>query len=176
MSVDSYYYDVAQICENGDLITSRANNEPVKCSPYCPICAAKTIKACPECKTPIRGSYARNVYRSSSNLSAPKMSTYYYGVYKIPCYCHNCGAPYPWTTKRINEFNSVVDMTAGVTTDEKEDLKSSFPHVLADNAQTVSSSLKIRNKLDKISSSAAGPLKEILTKVATAGALKFLGL
>ena len=178
MSVDSYFFETALICENGDLITPCLESNPLLYSDFCEICSAKTISKCPSCGATIRGLYGEKYYVNHSSMSAPKLSICYRNktTYKVPAYCCKCGKPYPWTVSRVNEFNAVVDATPNLNEEEKVDLKSSFPSVLSDSPGTISASLSIRDKLGKLSSSAAGPLKEILTKVATAAALKILGL
>lgn len=77
------FYTTAQICLNGHAVTS-----DIRCTceleTYCSKCGAKTLTACPNCGTPIRGKY--------DAVGEPVIPY----RYSPPAYCRNCGAPFPW--------------------------------------------------------------------------------
>lgn len=49
-------YDVAQICEDGHVITKHCNHAPEQMQDYCDLCGSKTITEC-SCGEHIRGCY-----------------------------------------------------------------------------------------------------------------------
>ena len=55
--MDDSHYDVAQICENGHVTNSMAQDYPNSNQDYCDKCGGPTIMACPSCQTAIRGAY-----------------------------------------------------------------------------------------------------------------------
>jgi len=85
-------YDVMQVCLNGHQITTSYKRYPEFRKEFCDKCGEKTITSCPKCNANIRGEY------------------YVVGVIAVrgrtpvPEYCHECGAPYPWTEKSKKEI------------------------------------------------------------------------
>ena len=82
------WYDTAQVCLNGHLITSRAQTSPRLQKKRCPVCGELAITKCPGCGTPIRGHY-HGWEVNGVGPTAP------------PAHCHDCGTPYPWTQRRL---------------------------------------------------------------------------
>lgn len=111
------YYDLAQICMNGHVINSMANDYPQSNQAFCSDCGEKTITACPSCNTNIRGYYHVPGVIGFSNYSAPS-------------YCYSCGSPFPWTVTRLEAASELADELEGLSDDEKESLKSSLPELV----------------------------------------------
>ena len=91
---DEPWYDTAQVCLNGHLITSLAQTSPRLRKNSCPVCGEPTIIECLECGAPIRGHY-HGWHVTGLGPTQP------------PAHCHQCGSPYPWTqriTKRAQEY------------------------------------------------------------------------
>jgi len=79
------FYDTAQVCLNGHVITDRYRSSPALRQDFCDRCGAETLIACPNCKIPIRGEYiVENVFVVTGEEPKP------------PVFCHTCGAAYPW--------------------------------------------------------------------------------
>src|ERR1035437_9563938 len=53
------WYDTAQICANGHLITAAANQNPERKQPFSLSCGAMTTTICPACGKPSRGGALR---------------------------------------------------------------------------------------------------------------------
>ena len=76
------YYDVAQICLNGHVVTSSAGSNPGHTAAFCELCGAKTVTACEQCQTAIRGFH--------------HMSGVIHSMYDRPAFCFKCGTAFPW--------------------------------------------------------------------------------
>lgn len=83
------YRDVMQVCLNGHVITERYNGSPLRRKNFCTTCEARTIMACPNCKTPIPGDI---VYENIINLMG--------GSPVAPKICDTCGERFPWYEQR----------------------------------------------------------------------------
>lgn len=98
-------YDTQQVCLNGHQITDRYHKNPERRKDFCDKCGAETIYTCPNCNVEIKGHhYAEGV---SFHFPASVLE-----------YCHNCGAPYPWTNNKVeseissfdsSDFNSILE-------------------------------------------------------------------
>ena len=51
------YYETAQVCINGHVITSAIESNKSSMQEFCEDCGKPTIIKCPDCKSRIRGSY-----------------------------------------------------------------------------------------------------------------------
>lgn len=92
-------YDVQQVCLNGHQITANFSSYPARRKKHCSSCGAETITACPECNTPILGSY-----------DVP--GVFDFNPTSVPPHCHQCGHPYPWTEKNALEADRQEKATA----------------------------------------------------------------
>src|SRR5947209_12681692 len=82
------WYDVAEICCTGHVVNGASIAYPELGAPFCSLCGAPTIRACPWCGAAIPGEYHLSASVTSSSVTAP-------------AYCAHCGAAFPWTTARI---------------------------------------------------------------------------
>ena len=85
---DEPWYDMAQVCLNGHLITALAQTNPRLRKKICPVCGEPTLTECFICSAPIRGHY--------HGWQAVGL-----GPTQPAAYCHECGTPYPWTQRTI---------------------------------------------------------------------------
>lgn len=116
-------YDVAQICKNGHKITSTYNESPELRADFCDQCGEATINKCCNCNVAIRGYY-----------SVPGIVSL--NSYKVPSYCHNCGEPYPWTKKIIDNAVEIVALDDKLPEYHKEIIKSTFPDLITETPTT----------------------------------------
>jgi hypothetical protein len=63
-----------------------AGSYPESNKKFCDKCGSETITKCPKCQAYIQG-----YYHVEGVLGG--------FTYKLPTFCHECGAPYPWTEK-----------------------------------------------------------------------------
>ena len=157
-------YDVAQICLNGHTITSRAASKPELQCKACPDCGAKTITACPECKTRIRGEYdVEGIWIMGSTFTVPK-------------YCHNCGSPFPWTKDQLEAIKLLLDEDEDLATETKSRALEVLPDLLADTPKTELAAARWKKLLGGTSKLIGDSIRGIFVEIGTEAALKLLGL
>jgi len=117
-------YDVAQVCLEGHVVTSAIKAYPEDTADHCDKCGARTITACPECDTPIRGAaiHGRNGWGPDSVSPA----------YGAPAFCHKCGEPYPWTATRIESAKELAAELNGLSARKREKLNKSIEDLIRD--------------------------------------------
>jgi hypothetical protein len=155
------YYDIAQICRNGHVITSMAQSSPQRKQKFCSKCGEETVTTCDSCGAPIRGDY-----------HVPGVV----GVfdYQAPAYCYNCGSPYSWTERGIEAASALADELEGLTDEEKAQLKSSLLDLVKNSARTTVAETKFKKLMKKAGSEAYAGMKEILINVVSEAVRKSL--
>ena len=123
-------YEQATICENGHIISEYSNNAE-STDKYCSKCGGLAIKTCKKC-----GTYIRGQYNSDEFVIIPN------GSIVVPAYCHNCGDPYPWTSKFLNAADEMVDMFDDLTPEQKQTLKSTFPDLIVESPNSQLAALR----------------------------------
>ena len=83
------WYDTAQICLNGHVITSASKAFPTRKRQLCDKCGAPTITECPKCGASIRG-----YYHVPGELILDR-------TYRLPKFCRDCGVAYPWVESSL---------------------------------------------------------------------------
>lgn len=141
------YYKTAMICLNGHLITDNYENRGIKDS-FCNKCGAATIINCQYCHNHIHGRYSVN------NIGSMPLR-------EIPAYCHNCGKPYPWTETFLKTAEEMVDMFDELTTEQKQQLKETFPDLIVETPKSKLSALKAAKLINGLTSFG----KDILVKL-----------
>ncbi|MBA7702278.1 hypothetical protein ES703_111038 [subsurface metagenome] len=160
-------YDIAQICNNGHIITSRFTSRPESRKKFCDKCGAKTITSCENCNSPIRG-YSRPIIDDSgglvmgSSLSAP------------PSFCPDCGKPYPWTEAKLKAAQELADLLEDLSSEEREILKKSFDDIVQDTPQAVVAANKIKILIAKVSKIAAEQIRKLVVEIASETARKII--
>src|SRR5258708_13023188 len=105
------YYDTAQICTNGHVISQFAANSK-HAQKYCEKCGAATIMVCPGCSKPIRGGY----HSDGIVIGISR--------YDLPAYCILCGMPFPWTETRVAVAKQFASELTALTQHETPTLAS----------------------------------------------------
>lgn len=189
------WFDRAQICKNGHLITKHYNSEAHTQSTYCKKCGAESINKCLHCEKEIEGCLHKEAetvsftdelfeYAYSPEVDQPDAQDSYFKKdppicltenYVIPAYCSKCGNPYPWTEAVIKEFEEIIDMDDELHHDEIMILKQKFPNLLAESPGTSAAALKVSKILKNASSATVQALKSaVASKIVNTG-LKLLG-
>lgn len=102
-------YNVAQICFNGHVATARLTEYPERNQAFCGKCGKKAITNCSSCRTPIRG--------------LPLKTGLLAITYRLPAYCIQCGAAYPWTELALTATRELVDEFDSLSAEEREQLR-----------------------------------------------------
>ncbi|WP_312027173.1 DUF2321 domain-containing protein [Cytobacillus firmus] len=147
------YYDIAQICKNGHLITDSFNESPQRRANHCSVCGEQTINCCSSCKASIRGEY-----------NVPGVAVIGFS-YDIPSFCHGCGAAYPWTQEKLEAAKELADLLDELTEEEQESLKKSLDELVKDGPRTVVATTKFKRILSKTGPEIATGFKDILIDV-----------
>ena len=153
-------YDIAQICNNGHIITSRFASRPESRKKFCDKCGAATITNCQNCNSPIRG-YSRPIIDDSGglvmgfSLSAP------------PSFCPDCGKPYPWTEAKFKAAQELSDEIENLSPEEREILKKSLDDIVRDTPQTTVAVNRFKKIVAKAGPVAAEGFKKILWDIAS---------
>jgi len=90
------WYDTAQICLNGHVITSASKTSPKLKRRFCDKCGATTITECPKCGANIRG-----YYHVPGELTVER-------TYILPKFCRDCGVAYPWTESSLKAAHELA--------------------------------------------------------------------
>lgn len=143
-------YDVAQVCLNGHPANSTFRRMPQFNKKFCDECGAETITNCPRCQEPIRG-----LYWGSMSLNP----------YVPPKFCHNCGAPYPWTEKRLAAARDLTDELSGLNADEKASLSKSLHDLIKESPSTPVAIARFKRLVAKAGNAAAEGFKSILIDI-----------
>lgn len=155
------YYDNAQICLNGHVISDVAGTHPVHTTPFCTQCGAQTKRTCQSCDAGIRGYYHSDIIT---------------GYYRRPEYCHSCGAPYPWTERSLDALRQLAHEAKELTPEEQDQLAESFDALLTDTPRTEIAIARLKRFLPRIGSEIGDAIKQVLVNIATEAAKKQLGL
>ena len=155
------YYETAQVCINGHVITPAIESSKSSMQEFCEDCGEPTIIKCPDCKTRIRGSY-----RSQNAVLIIG--------YIVPKFCYKCGRPFPWTKAKLDAVREFIEFEEKLTTKEKELLKNSLDDIIAENPKTEMAAIKLKHIMDKVGQEAAKALRDIIVDIASETAKKIL--
>lgn len=154
-------FENSAICEKGHLLSASVSDSPEYNSvKFCPRCGSAKITSCRSCQAPILGQrfYEKTstfINRIAGSLTdTGRVSTQVIKEpvseeYNVPSFCHNCGAPYPWTEATLREFDTIIEMSNDLLDDERSKLKVLFPYLLSDQPETVSASIQFSKILQK---------------------------
>lgn len=155
------WYDTAQICLNGHIITSSAKESPKQLKKFCDKCGQKTITSCTNCNTEIRGYYIiPNVF-------------YPGGLDKAPGYCHECGQPYPWTESAFEAIKELIEISS-VADAEKASVIKDLSDLAVETPRTKVAASKMRIFLKKAGKEVASGIRDIIVDIASEAAKKII--
>jgi len=154
------WYDTAQICKNGHLVTECYKFLPVHAEKFCSKCGAGTITKCSHCDAKIRGAY--NVTGGGGSSE-----------YEVPLYCYSCGEAYPWTEekiKAIKEFSNETDLSA----ENKKIIEENIQSIVVVSPNTQVAAVKIKKVLLKVGGAFAQKLQDMIVDIASETAVKLI--
>lgn len=162
------YYQTAQICENGHVITSSVEDNPEQCEKFCHHCGAKTLTNCPRCKNSIRGDY---VYIDREDIEYGPIILEHM---KRPSFCPDCGQPFPWTVKAVAAAKELVAADSKLSDQDKNDFKNNVEKLTHNSFETISTAIQVKKILLKVGAVTAEGLKDILVSIVSESAKKIL--
>jgi hypothetical protein len=156
-------YDTAQICLNGHSINANYIRFPAHNSSFCNKCGAEMIIACPKCKSQIRGDYHTPGVFAASH-------------YRPPAFCHQCGAPYPWTAERLVAARQFTRELEKLDEKEKDILSKSLDDLIRETPNTPLAATHFKKLAAKSGVVAAEGFKSILIDILSEAVKKQIGL
>jgi hypothetical protein len=154
------YYDVAQVCPNGHVISPIVGDQPEQSKTYCDQCGEVTLMQCPGCGVNIQGFYhIPGVVRRLK--------------YDPPGFCFNCGKAFPWTERKQQ---AAIDLFIEETQDQdaRKDFAESVGQITKDTPQAQVAGRRISKQLGKLGKGAAKAIWDIVISVASEAAKKGL--
>lgn len=145
-------YDVAQICQNGHVITEMANSAPELRTKHCDRCGAATTTTCSECSTPIRGYYDCGVFGGLSESKAPS-------------FCHNCGRAYPWTASQIEAATELWVEESIANQEEATKFQESLEDLVKETPKAPLAASRFKKAMAKVGSETVAGIRSILTSI-----------
>ena len=152
-NLEESWYDTAQICLNGHVITDSSKTTPGLKRQFCDKCGAATITECPKCKANIRGHY-----HVPGIISVGK-------GFKAPKFCSDCGAAYPWTESSLKAVHALANEIEQISDDEKNILTHSLDDLVKETPQTEVAAIRVKKIMRKAGTEAAYALREILIDI-----------
>lgn len=146
------FFDTAQICQNGHVITSMMRGHPEYSKAFCPSCGESTISQCPNCNATIKGHH-----------HLPRVVDF--SPYHPPAYCDACGQPYPWTSRIKESAAELIELDEALEATEKDDFKGAIKDLVVDTPKTKVAIVKYKTYIKKAGKEVAGGLKDILIEV-----------
>lgn len=157
-------YRIAQVCPNGHVATSSADQSPELREKFCSKCGEATITACPSCDAPIRG-----YYNVPGVISLGR-------TYSPPAFCHDCGNAFPWTERKIASAIELVEVGSDLSQAEVAQLKTDITELTKDTPKTQVASMRFKKVMAQVGGSVASGVRDIIVDVLSETAKKSLGL
>lgn len=153
-------YNNAQICTNGHLATSNAEEYADKKTIYCSLCGSQLIRKCPTCDAKIPGSVKNYI------------GSYY--KYRTPSYCTSCGHPFPWTKSKIDAAKEILTLSNTLSKSELESMDASYPDLIVDTPKTQVSAMKLQILLKKAGKITSDAVYSVFVDIASETAKKII--
>ena len=116
-----FYY--AQICLHGHVIAA-GGLDKIREEEHCEICGSRCIQRCEKCNAPIRG---------KRTIQAGKPVVQGIGdYYRVPLFCYNCAAPYPWMQERVETARELIWHDDKLSVEDRESLWGLLQYVMSD--------------------------------------------
>lgn len=153
---------IAQVCENGHLITASAATHHELTQHFCSECGAPTIWKCPQCGQVVRG----------ITVVTGVISTY--SDYTVPKFCPSCGAPYPWTARALETAKSLASEFEGLSAEEREALSKTIDDLVEGGPRTELAAVRFKKMVPKLGAQATQILQKVLVEIVSESVKKTL--
>jgi len=151
--MESGYYDIAQVCHNGHVISAMAGSSHEFREKYCSKCGEASIMACTNCNEHIPGHY-----------HVPGVIGFH--KYDPPAFCHNCGKPFPWTERKEQ---AAIDLFVDEIQDKEERrvFEESIKQLSKDTPQAKVAANRITKLVGKLAAGTGEVVKKLVIDVAS---------
>lgn len=154
-------YDVAQICHNGHVVNASTKRFPKHNRDYCEDCGAESITSCPDCGSPIPGTYHVEGHIGSSD-------------YETPSFCGDCGEPYPWMAESLEAARALSRDMEGLDKEERAKLEASLDDIVRETPRTQLAAKRVKDLMSKAKGPGATALTNMLSNIASKAAMGLL--
>lgn len=141
----------AYICLNGHVSSSHSENANAS---YCKHCGESIINTCPHCNCEIRGDQILEGIVG-------------FFPYDPPAYCYNCGKAFPWTERKLEALQELVEFDENMQQEQKEYIIKNSPSIVVDTPKSKVVATKLKAFLSKASSATASAVRDIIVDVAS---------
>lgn len=152
-------FDTAQICLSGHVINLSSINFPATNKDFCDRCGEKTITACPQCGTSIRG---------SQKGSPPNFNP------KAPGYCIKCGGAYPWTEQRIQAAIDLFVEESQAQEAVAKEFEQAVKDIVRDTPRTRLAASRFMRGMKRVGKETASAIKDVLVEIVSETAKKVI--
>lgn len=159
------YYHTAQICHNGHLICNSVDRDFEFSQNFCSKCGAPTIKSCPSCSSPIRGTFNYDC----DDLIIIDTPT-------VPSYCHACGKPFPWTASAIENTALLIREEESLSEQQKITIVESLPDIITETPKTNLAAVRVKKGLANAGQFTADALRQFVIDFGCELAKKLCGM
>ena len=149
-------FTVPSICEREGHVQSR-DISLVPAWPFCKDCGAKNTSQCLSCDAVIHGTMGRHP-----------------GPYNPPSFCHECGAGYPWTARRIRSAQQVI--LESDSSPEAKDVANSLPDLVTPSEGSNSAIARVKFWMARAAPTVARAIWELMWPIISAEARAKLGI
>lgn len=152
-------YNNATICLNGHVVSKYKANAQNHCSK----CGKETYSVCPKCQAPIRGL-----------VKVEGMLVLGDRPYDIPYYCYECGEPYPWTQRILDNAVELLSLDEDLDDSSKALIKNAIPELLIDTPTTPVAIAKYKKGISMSGQMVRDTMRQLLIDVVCESAKKIL--
>lgn len=150
------YYETAQVCLNGHVITDNYERSPELRKSFCIKCGQPTIIQCPSCNANIQGDYH---VEGVVCLRASEPTAH--------AYCHNCGKPYPWTETNLKAISELLELDEQLQKSDVEIMKDILPDLITDTPKSKVAEAKYKIVMRKAGKATTEAVKELIIGIAS---------
>ena len=153
-------YRVAQICPNGHVATTAADQNPELRETFCSQCGEETMVQCSKCAASIRGDYHVDGFFGLG------------GDYDPPAFCYNCGAAFPWTARKVAGAVELLEVDGSLSAEEIQQFRTDLDILTKDGPKTLAASTRFKKKMAKVGTSVASGVRDIIVDILSEAAKK----
>jgi hypothetical protein len=144
----------AQYCRNGHLTNHDPIAHPEDNRKFCSKCGEPTLLYCPNCQDPIE------------DLG--------YMLPQAPRFCKNCGQPFPWTERKLNAAQDLIQGQEQLSESERAIVINNLGELVKDSPFTTVAATKVKTFLSKAGPAVTGMFRDVLVDVMSETAKKIL--
>ena len=148
------YFDTAQICNNGHVISYFAGHSPEFRRKFCPLCGESTIMQCPSCNSPIPGKYHVEGVIDMRAYNPPP-----------PPFCHECGKAFPWTQRKIQNAIELANEFDELNAEDRLKLSGTLDDLIVETPKTELAITRFKKVAKKLGADSYEAFKSVVTDV-----------